>query len=168
MVRAKKDIIARFSTLEICHTRLIAIGATTHDSRIETTATSRKDYTPSLFGNFKPRLHFTVIARETELVTMMTKSLNAKATCNFKDSTPNHWSRGFDIFRLIREDNGISKNAVWVTNTSGQKPSRPQVYFSPLELIQPKFSAGSFRINPAQCNVPHDFPCVSVTLIYKD
>ena len=93
MVRAKKDIIARFSTLEICHTRLIAIGATTHDSRIETTATSRKDYTPSLFGNLKPRLHFTVIARETELVTMMTKSLNAKATCNFKDSTPNHWSR---------------------------------------------------------------------------
>ena len=62
MVRAKKDIIARFSTLEICHTRLI--DATTHDSRIETTATSRKDYTPSLFGNLKPLLHFAVIARK--------------------------------------------------------------------------------------------------------
>ena len=102
----KEDIIARFLTLEICHTRLI--GATTHDSRIETTATSRKDYTPSLFGNLKPRLHFTVIARKTELVTMMTKSLTTKATCNFKDSTPNQWSRGFDIFRLTREDNGIA------------------------------------------------------------
>ena len=117
MVRAKKDIIARFSTLEICHTRLIAIGATTHDSRIETTATSRKDYTPSLFGNLKPRLHFTVIGRETELVTMMTKSLTTKATCNFKDSTPNHWSRGFDIFKLTREDNEIAWNIVWVNTT---------------------------------------------------
>ena len=85
LARAKKDIVARFSTLEICHTRLIAIGATTHDSRTETTATSRKDYAPSLFGNLKPRLHFTVIARNTELVTMMTKSLT---TINFKDSTP--------------------------------------------------------------------------------
>ena len=111
MVRAKRKYHSQIlDSFEICHTRLI--GATTHDSRTETTATSRKDYTPSLFGNLKPRLHFTVIARKTELVTMMTKSLTTKATCNFKDSTPNQWSRGFDIFRLTREDNGIAWNVV--------------------------------------------------------
>ena len=53
------------------------------------------------------------------------------------------------FFRLTREDYGIALNIVWVTNTSGQNPCRPQVYFPPLELIQPKFWAGLFRIKPA-------------------
>ena len=33
------------------------------------------------------------------------------------------WALTF--FRLTREDKGIAKNIVWVTNTSGQNPARP-------------------------------------------
>ena len=41
-----------------------------------------------------------------------------------------------NFFRPTRNDNGIAYNIVWVTNTPGQNPARPEVYFSPLELIQ--------------------------------
>ena len=29
------------------------------------------------------------------------------------------------FFRLTRDDNGIAKNMIWVTNTSGQNLARP-------------------------------------------
>ena len=49
------------------------------------------------------------------------------------------------FFRPNREDNWIAQNKGCITNTSGQNPTRPQVYFSSSELIQPKFWAGLFR-----------------------